>query len=411
MYNRNFKRIIEKKIYPLAYTNEMARNIKLINVGEDKDIVPFGSATYRIQPYPADLDLIENYYRDVSKEELIKDFAKRIKKTIKNISEKRLHYISEVKIGIDTRYYFNIGKLENGIYWPYIDSIRYNTDILYKNNLLDDNEVKIILGLVEKAVKHNNRLDQNEYDIMHNLFRNHYILRWSEDEILRGYKKLQGNEKITIEEGLIYHTPVKIDMITPINNKMTEVTNFLLLIDKDKNIINLGMQETNDLVYNLAITGLPKEIEKLFYSEFYYSPFKGLKRIWALARALRDKNMISKVTPFIKSNVSFLYSLKSELDTILRLYEIIKNPPKNTINMMIDNIKYKLSSIIFIDKDELIKYYELLNGYLESENIEYLNEVKTMMKYKINEKTEQYIKYIVLFPLPNEYLPNPRIYI
>ena len=156
----------------------------------------------------------------------------------------------------------------------------------------------------------------DDYDVLYNLFREHKIIRWSDTDILRGYKILPLNKKITITEALSHKGHIKIDMITDINNKFIEMTNFLFLVEKKmdgkKYIINLKKNYSEEYLKKRSEKQLPEEIEKLFYSIYYYNPFKGAKRLWALARHYKDYAMIDKLKNFISGNISLLYQLNQK---------------------------------------------------------------------------------------------------
>ena len=410
MYNKNYNEIVSVKPYPEGYTQEILNNIKLITVGKDELNNIFGSVMYRVQPYPSDIDTAQTYRKNLNVNKLIIQFSKNLKETIKNIIDKEYHYITEIKIGLDDRYKYDIGTLRNGLYRINRELRKY-INVLYDNKLLGDEEFFIIKNLVKSIINRGGFGNQNEYDTIYNILREHLILRWKPEEVLRGYKILTGNKKITVEEALGYITAVKIDMITIINNRFIEVTNFLLLIDKDNNIINLGEHYDNNIIRELSIRTLPQEIEKLLFSDYYKSYFKACKRMWALARIIEDTYIISKVTPFIKGSISYLYMLKSEIDTIILLCEIVKNPPINKIKYAIDNIKYKLNNIMAVNSDELLKYINMFNNYLNNPNIDILKDLVDRMKDIINYKSINYLKLNGLLPPPPEYLPDDRKYV
>lgn len=410
---KSIRPYIEKR--PLSsYSQEVLDNIHLISINQDKS-EPFGSAVYRIQKYPGDVDVYEIYESNKSIKQLAKDFVSSLKKIVKDIKKNKLHYYSEVKAGIDERYDIDIGKLENNIFYinPDLHSI---VEIYYFRKLITKEEYNIIINILNK----NTKLDSTDYEIIYNIFRKYRVLRWSSDEIIKGIKKLPNNKKISLNDALLDKTFVKIDMIAVINNKFVEVTNFFILVKKN-NVT--GNFETINLDYDFINyddrmaqqdTGLRKEIEKLYFSNTYYSPFKMLKRIYALARSRGDIYTLNKVIPFVSSNASLLYQIKSELDAIMIVLERSISKPIKTINYSLDNLKNRIASVIEIPNNELIEINELINLSIKTnklpQKINILKELKNILIQVINALTINYLNKIGFNPPPLEYLPNKESY-
>lgn len=404
MYKLNFDETISTKIYPLSYTHEILKNIKLISFGVD-DAFPFGSFTYNVQKYPADIDLHQDFTDGNTIELIIHSFKKKLLGAIINIINLKLHYMIEFKMGLDKRFIIDIGHLDNGIYKQNTNNIIEKSNLLYDNGLLNNDDLDFISKYLYKD-------DIDSYDQLFNFFRNKYILRWSDSEILRGYKNLVGGIKKTIVDALHDITHVKIDMICLINNRFVEVTNFFYLITNDGFIINFGLYADDPRFFSLPKQTLKKEIEKLFYSNYYFNPFKGAKRYWALARQKRDKTKIFALTPLITGDLSFLYMLKSEIDTILTLLEKLKNPPILQINNQIDEIKIRLNYIFEI-KDKEILFNSLNDAYSIndiSKKIYLLKFVKKNISAILNKYTMDFMDIKRLLPISSDYLPDHLSY-
>lgn len=406
-----FNKITQKKEYPQGYTENIINNVKLITI-DDKDIINlFGSASYRIQPFPADIDISEIYEEKLSRKQLINKFSKKLKNVIRNILKSNFHFITEIKIGLDDRYIFNIGSCVDGVYKPDINNILINTDNLFNNKLLSMEDYTQVNNIMDLAIKNNGLLNSYEYDLIFNIFRKYYILRWTADEVLMGKKRII-NKYISIEDALNSETMTKIDMITKINgDKIVEITNFILLIDGDNNIINLGKKKDYGFLNKLAVDGLPFEIEKLLYSDFYFSPFKACKRIWALARILKDGEMIDKITPIINGRISFLYSLQSQIKTIILLYDTNPQIKFNDIYPSLENIRYNINNIMEISKDDLNIYFNLFDKFYNNHDYNILSIIADMMQKTINFYTIHFLKYNRVVPLNFYYLPTVAKYV
>lgn len=350
----NLDVLLSTRKYPDSYTDEVIDNANLLSVSE-KGAMPFGSYIYKIQKYPSDIDFTETFEHNGSIIDIAKQFKDRFLKVVNNIIRTKFHYILEAKIGEDPRYDFGskiIGYIEKGIYYisekMKIDLVNLSTK-LYDNLLISGDDYDKIILIMQKKY-----LDSYDYDIVYNTFREYKVLRWSVDEILRGYKELLGNIRINIVDAILNGGHVKIDMLTPINGKFTELTNFFYLIKKEPNgkdyYINIkkSMEKTEFL--KRSELELPIEVERLFFSKYYYNPFKGLKRLWALARHYRDVLMLEKLTPIVTGNISLLYQLKSEIDTIITILKTFMYLPKVLINNQIQYVKSKMVHVLELNK-------------------------------------------------------------
>lgn len=395
-----------------SYSNQVLDEIKIVSYNKKEHAQPFGSYIYRLQKYPGDIDLLENVnecgdHPCKSKDELIKSFKKKFQKIVKEVIKKRGHYYSEIKCGLDERYLIKIGDMHKGIFVPNKD-LHLKIQKLYREELLPENEFEIIMGILEKS---NNNAD--DYDIISTIIREHYILRWSAKEIISGIKSLPGNKKITLEKALEYDTLCKIDMITLVNGRFTEITNVYGLGYYDK-AGNLHL-----LNYTADPATLPLEVEKLYYSNKFYSPFKMVKRMFSYARheylqgEKKYANILHGIIPFITGNVSFLYQIRSELETIILLLDKFKNPSPKAIHSQISEIKNRLSNIIQIDHNELILLQndldECIHAKHNEEKIKILEMVTKDLKKYINELTIEHLIKMGLNPPPHDVLPNPKI--
>lgn len=410
----NIYPFIEKKP-DSSYSNIVKNEIHLISFSKNGFAKPFGSYTYRIQKYPGDIDLLETYSDCCDVNTVIKKFEKSLKKVVKQIIEAKNHYFSEFKAGIDKKFDVNIGEIRNGNYYinPELNKI---TNKLLKDKLLKKDEANILFNIINKS--NTKILNGDDYDVVNYIFREHRILRWTAKEILEGVKKLPGKRKIKLNTALSMMSPVKIDVISLIQGKYIEITNFVMLaIKEDEHYIPINLDfniEDKQQLNNVAKKQLPEEIEKLYYSNMYYGPFKMIKRMYALARQIRDNNMLEKIIPFISSNTSLLYQLKSEIDTILLIFDRVKKPPLKTISKQLDEMKNKITTVIELDieENELInEYIDMINrAKLINKKAELLKELKYILVEVINFETITYLNNVGLNPPPYTYLPHKLKY-
>jgi hypothetical protein len=406
--------LIDEKSIP----KKVMKNIKLLSARKTDPATPFGSWVLRYQKYPGDVDLHENFSDCCSKEDVIKKFAKIIKRIVNDLVKQKLNYITEFKMGLDNRYNVDVGFLDQGIYYINDDIAQY---VENNNKLLSSDEKKNIKEILNKKNK-----DSNDYDIVNNIFREHRILRWRENELMDGYKILSnGGGKMTIEGALKYQTHVKIDTIIIVNDKFSEMTNFWYLsyfTEDGKEIpINSDFLLSSRESHDYYLETLKEEIEKLRFSKMFFNPFKMAKRMWALARAIGDQTTIDKLSNFITGYISELYQMKSEIEAILSILTLTKYNPIITINNQIDKIKFNISKIIQLTQEELDIFDNVVNKFFKysskdtfdskKKRIIILQEIKLFLKKIIDNETVYQLKLERLYIPPRHLLPEYLRYI
>lgn len=332
----------------LDIPKSVLKNVKLISLplGKDGDI--FGSYNNRMADYYGDIDVIQLIDNFKSIEEIGPKASKAIQEVVKRIREERTHWYSEVKAGLDNAYVFWYGELKNGVFTPSDDLIPKSTQ-LHNLGLLDDKEFNIIKQLGSK------KGNGDDYDVVYNIFRSHFILRWTEKEILQGWKETSIG-KYSLSDAVMDKTVVKIDMIIKSQTgKYLEVTNFIGLgIEENGYVKSINLQK-----HQLTPEMLPYEIEKLYYSNFYYNPFKMTKRAfaylkWAKGILPKEKWIDGRINPYIKllkTSIGILYSIKSELEAMCLILD--KASSLTGINNRLDQMKESFSNVLEIDKNQL----------------------------------------------------------
>jgi len=217
-------------------------------------------------------------------------------------------------------------------------------------------------------------------------------------------------------------------MIVDINGKLTEMTNFFqlawypaaqigtkppsyekyLFSRKERrlyNIINVDLLENHNINRQLPI-----EIEKLYYSNMYYSPFKMVKRLYSLSRHRNTVGLIKRVVQGVSSNISLVYQIKSEVENISIVIKKTKVFPKVLIHNQIDGFKNRLASVIELGKqdlDDLNKLIDNINNIKnKKEKLFNLERLKKILTAHIIFFTINYLNQVGLNPPPRTTLPR-----
>lgn len=383
---------------PELFDYKIKESIRMLSSG---NAYPFGSFIFKIQTYPSDLDLIEEVIKCCDPKLLYDTITIDFRNIVRKVINTKGYYYSESKAGYDHRYKIDIGSWNySNMTWEEFDIYKIidQVDELYKNDLLYYDEYDKISSYI-----YDETMDKyNKYTYINEFFRNLYTLRWTAEEVLNGYKKLRKGFTITFREAVTHKTPIKIDVITNINGRFVEVTNFFILVLLDKT----GKKTMLNFEYDYE-NSIKKEIIKYDKSIKFKKPFKMAKRMWGIARYKQNSDYLNKLTPLFQSDIALLNQITSDIETLITLIEKVSNPPYEEIIDELDVLKNKLNSFYEtkIDSDLVLNFINMINiGHISreefKENILHVFEsLKDYFKKIIGEETLKYLRYKGLYPL------------
>lgn len=395
-----------------SYPKDLLKEIKLMSFSNEKKASIIGSLSFRVQKYPGDIDLKEEFNDCCTHIEVAEKFSKILKKKVNIIAKTRNHYFSEFKAGLDLYYNIFIGILVEGRYFMN----KHLGDIaiaLYNKKRLDDAELVTILQIAQK--NENFKLNSDDYEVIEDIFRNHLIIRWDIKEINRGYKDLPGKKKIELKIALLDTSIVKLDVVAPINERFVEMSNVLLLGLYE----NPDDQVVSPLNYDYDYLEsfekyIKSSIEELYYSNMKYSPFKMVKRMYSLMKHQNNEKGLEKILPIISSNTALLYQIKGDLDTLKLLFKKFDNPSPIIVKRELDQIKFRLTAVTELSNDFLEKInsmIDLLNEMRDSDSkIRQTYLIAHELKKQINYETITYLNEIGFNPPPASLLPEEQKY-
>lgn len=383
-----------KVTYPKILNDE----IKLLSFNSENSVL-IGSASYKIQKYPADIDLYEQIRTCCSRENAVEYFKLGIKEIVNKIKRKENHWVIEVKCGIDDRY----------------DIINQGYDLIHNNNFgtfLRDSMNIINMSDYEKLKRLNSmiKISKNPKDIIDNIIkilRNYYYIRWSADNIEIGWVVRFG-KKFYLEDCIDTHSPINIEIIAIINNKFTDLSNFFVLMFHDKLsdrdvVVNFPQNYITDSK-NFVINGLKEGINKVLFSGAFLDVFKGIKRMYSLARITNDLELYNKISPIISSDLSALSQLKSELSTLEEILDFTDNLPWRVVYDQLESIRWRLGGNTYISENEILFLSEKISEILSNKNdINFMKNTITNVRdyiFKIvNSEATDYLNFVNLYRL------------
>lgn len=281
-----------------------------------------GSNQRRGQLFTSDYDLLTELSGRAD------TLAKHFQKVMIEIPKKD-YYFMDFKCGLDSRLIYNFEEDDLTTYLknPLISK-------LYKKKILDSKG--------EERVK---------------LIRNLFILRWTRDEIIAGYKKLIDGSKYSLIEALQDNTVIKLDVIIPVGDRFAEVSELYMY--------KQTTDDNKDIIQSLA-----DDIEKFRHN----NTMKSLKRLYSIISldSPNDKRL-SKLELFFNSEYGLLNKYANDLDILLLLTEkhnISFEKIVSNIQMIKENIS--LSSVV--SKTKILKLNKITPK-------NYKNVCSVMIKY------------------------------
>jgi hypothetical protein len=422
-----------KKEYDVN-TKDIDKAIKLISYNSN-NVVQYGSFTYKAQPYPSDIDLYENILINkninITRDDAVLDAKYILQGIVQKIMNTPGYYIGEIKLCTNPQIYdyalvsdygqIHWGNIENNKLMDYDESkIRNDINDMLQKNLISQEQFNELINKLKP------KPSLAEYFEFMEVYRNLVILRWSGDEILRGYKIVNGNQKISIEfalEECNYEEEIvgtdqyaneaellKIDMFAPINGKYVEFSNLLVFsykgLDNHKHLLTYGPSlDPNDLTESLK-----RELASYYahLTKKYTKPIKYAKRLFVLALMAEDQPLINKLVAFFHTDINKLSHLVSEIDLIAIMFNNYDSPPKDILLNQLENIKLELSTIIEVDIDlhKIVKILDKsVNGtYTRYQITDSLVSLKEELSEIVSNGTLKYLKQNKLWPASKKYL-------
>ena len=373
--NKNIFALKDRSSYPKILNDEM----KLVSFNKNNSSL-IGSMSYKIQKYPSDIDLYEQIKVCCSKEEAIEYFQLGIKRIVNEVRLKRYHWVIEVKCGIDDRY-----DIINNLTQANLDNfLANNLNIL---NMDDYHEL--------------NRLSAySDLERITDILRKYYVIRWTADEVEFG-QKVKAGKRFYFEDCVDTISPINIEIIAVVNGKFTDISNFYVLmfhnkIDDTDVLINFPQEYLVD-GRMFVIEGLKDGINKVLFSKIHKDVFKGIKRMYSLARITENVELYEKIKDIVSSDLSALSQIKSEFATINEILNFTDQLPWNVLFSQLDTIKFRLGGNTFLSDEYVNIFSDTIDIILSNRHdINYIKEktldMKNLLLEIVNGISEKYLK-------------------
>jgi hypothetical protein len=462
--------ITKKRKFRIIANKNILNAIKIMSYDKNKYDV-YGSYNYYPQPFPSDIDGTENII--VCEEECNKydgsEYAAQILYDLcMRINNTKGYYLGEIKCGSNIDL---LKKFINKRYWIYIEEFDPNK---VNNDLIEIHEEKLlsdkIFGILTDILKNYKKKQEDElYYNFFEILRNQIVLRWNYEQIKNKTYELN-HKKITLTEAVLSSSQyfneelfkncpmkdrpsiiipqlflIKIDMFVNINNNLKDFSNLLHFMYKENKKLNNMSQgityteskeklkqlsygrykdinkDTNkDDNMNEKLTCMLQEALKMDVVDYYYEitkkftnkKIKYAKRLFVLSLMYNDKKVQCILTKLFHTDANLLNNIVSEINIIIAGFEL-HNPPIDVLFNQIENLKFRISTLIEFDIDHNL-FYQLINKIINDypskikidDIVEILKSIKDKFSIMINDYTHKFLKENGLWPAPKKYLDD-----
>jgi hypothetical protein len=216
-------------------------------------------------------------------------------------------------------------------------------------------------------------------------------IRWTPKEVLKG-RLVMGDHEHTLADCIRNPGLFKLDVIAFIDTHYTELS---IIYFKTK---------TSGLSTQNLIEQLKTQVSELYNDGMYY---KMSKRIFSISRQLKDSETAKNLLPLYNGDLGRLYSIISDIDVLLYLFDNNKHIPRERLFSELDNLKTRMANIWNLSKfikneDEFI---DTLVQQINKQNPKALHKLNEQLFKILNFYAKEDLTNLKLFPPPAKYLP------
>jgi len=223
-------------------------------------------------------------------------------------------------------------------------------------------------------------------------------LHWTFEQIMN-----EQNGELSLTNACSMKDVIKLDIIGPYNERFLEMSTFFILKSINE-YINVYSNYFDNFKKSLLV-----DIES--YKDI--KPFKAIKRVWSLAKLIKDDNTLKMLSKLIKSNIALIAQINADVETLVLLIEHNSNFDIKFVLRELDGFRERLSPIIdisidnekinlFIDYIKLLFVFRDINKVINNNVIEGLTKFHDYLLNIINKETFDYLNSInYKFPTSN----------
>lgn len=327
-----------------------------------------GTFKYKVFQYPGDVDLFERVEGCCSFLNAKLKASVVIVEIIRDIDTDPNMIITEFKAGYDDRFKLYTGVMNGGVHDYDPNLVRRDLNNIFEAELLTKCQYIELWNLI----KDNPSID--EWVNLNEKIREYWVIRWTKEEVLAGYKYLPGNYKLYLDTALTQGSIVKLDVIAPVFDpipRYIEMSNFFLISQDDKfGNAKILSEPLGDYLQSLA-----GDVYKYYNS----NTLKAVKRTWIYLAATEAICALNMFTPLFQSEIARQAQIIADIETAIILltsnFSYDRNFLLNTLSQRLTSLNGKCIPTNF-----------------DINNIDHLTTVKDCLQEENNLATKLWLK-------------------
>lgn len=369
--------------------------------------VPIGSASYKIQHYPSDFDLLDsvvigckiNNNEPCTRNHAINTFVKGVQEITERFNGKDSIFL-ELKCGKDHSFYIP------EFYGPDMPQYYFDINVMLTNENFsaeDKTDLHFLLEQIKTDFNDRNHEGmQLNYIEIDNILRKYYIMRWIYDQVITNSWSNGETLNDAIDNGGLRAGEINIEGLSVLNGRITNVSNFFALVYVDSNNNPYAINLKQDTVDNPTITFVENIKVGIVKAGLYERFFKMAKRYWSLGKFIDDKNLLNKLEGLLGQNdIGLAYQNITDLNVIIPflnqyLYGKQKffkfNNVHDVLRTHCNILKEKVQYNTFLLNEEISSIIKIIN-IIETSDVKLESEVEELNKL-IEMTTKQISKRI-----------------
>ena len=270
-----------------------------------------GSIAYKAQKYPGDIDMNETYLGRGTVRSVAATVAHRFQAMARAVRATPGVYLGDFKAGLDKRYALPTGAVVRGRLVRYdAGQLRRAVGSLHTRGLLSFEEYNEWLRAVLDFPQ------WGEYKAMLEVFRSKYVVRWTLRDLIAGRRTLPHGVVLELDDALTHKTVVKMDVLTLVDGRYTEASNWYILKTRTPSgrlvqmTAGFDTSFTEMLIYDL-----------LTYAErTKHKAMKLAKRLWSYSIHTKDYATLNALSPLFQSDAAALNQVLATVETLQMLH-------------------------------------------------------------------------------------------
>lgn len=317
--------LLAKRKLPDDYANDVIEVLRLMSFTNLKGLSLMGSAELKAQLYAGDYDAYE-----VVNVPSVAWAVRKFQSMIRNLLKSPLTYIGDIKMGSieEWKVIGDEATIKNGNVVGYKpQQIKKKLKALYEQRIISRQEWEDGDAMLKPSITPYQLLEIKR-DLRFN------ILRWTPQEVLKGYKKLHDGRHFTLADAITSPTLSKMDCISWVQgNRYTEFSVIYEFYYKKRLL--------NGLIKNAELA-LKESTYQLYHERNFY---KMAKRMFALARLQKQYGLLKVLSALFNGDLGRLYIVYGDIGTMEYMVENLRHLPAKRIHFEIDQFHNRLANI------------------------------------------------------------------